>query len=674
MKINKKTTHKLKAAMLLTCLGILASFFLSAYVSLILSKQEVTAYSFLPHAIIISMIEDKFRLLLFASLLLISLMCVFLVIINTGNESFSSELDKITDYIETPKSIGQGQHGAARWLSDNEIDRVFDIWMLDWRSNKRPERGGMVVGYKNIKGREKLYCLEDDVHSLILGATRCGKTRGLMLQSICHIALSGESMIIPDPKGEVCDYTLPYLEKLGYEVITLDFKNPRKSMRYNFLQPVIDAVKQDDNAKAIDLIWDITSSLVGEPKGERIWNNGEASVIAGSIMSIIFDNMDKPEHQNFTNVYFFINHMCKSGEKGEMPLDKYINGLPDTHPAKGLFGVALLAPARTRGSFFTSALATLRLFTNPNIYNMSKESEFDLSDTGKQRRAVFIILPDSRLTYHGIASLFVYQQYTALVDTADERGGRLKKRVNFLLEEFGNFTKIPAFSNMLTVGGGRGIRFNLVIQSFSQIEEKYGKEQAETVKDNCHCFIYLHSENPNTNAEISKRLGKYTTLSYGRSHSTSSRNGSSSSSMNLIGRELLTPDEVRMINRPNLLVMLSGCHPVIMQMPDISKWKFNAMLGMGDMEHNTKLRMARQALRPERKCDEIKLWGIWKQQKYQTSGNTSNGIPPVQNLMDFPETTFEDELVFDREEQDAITEAVPMESSDARWEEINKYD
>lgn len=129
-----------------------------------------------------------------------------------------------------------------------------------------------------------------------------------------------------------------------------------------------------------------------------------------------------------------------------------------------------------------------------------------------------------------------------------------------------------------------------------------------------------------------------------------------------------------MINRPNLLVMLSGCHPVIMQMPDISKWKFNAILGMGDMEHNTKLRMARQALRPERKCDEIKLWGIWKQRKYQTSGNTSNGIPPVQNLMDFPETTFEDELVFDREEQDAITEAVPMESSDARWEEINKYD
>jgi type IV secretion system protein VirD4 len=118
----------------------------------------------------------------------------------------------------------------------------------------------------------------------------------VVLQSIGFQALAGESMIMSDPKGELYQYTYPFLNRLGYEVIAIDFKNPLKSQRYNFLQNIIDAFKENNRPKAIDCAWDITTALVGEAKGERIWNDGEASVIASAILSVVYDNPDKPQY------------------------------------------------------------------------------------------------------------------------------------------------------------------------------------------------------------------------------------------------------------------------------------------------------------------------------------------------------------------------------------------
>ncbi len=114
----------------------------------------------------------------------------------------------------------------------------------------------------------------DDTHTLTIGATRSGKTRCLVIQSICSIALSGESLVISDPKAELYHYTADYLKKLGYEVIGLDFKNPEKSTRYNLLQPVIDAINEDDVERAEMYAWDITNILVGDnTSNEKIWEN-----------------------------------------------------------------------------------------------------------------------------------------------------------------------------------------------------------------------------------------------------------------------------------------------------------------------------------------------------------------------------------------------------------------
>ena len=160
----------------------------------------------------------------------------------------------------------------------------------------------------------------------------------------------------------------------------------------------------------------------------------------GSIMAVVYENKEQPEYQNLTNVYMFISEMCRD-EDGEIPLNDYINNLSPDNPASRIFNIARIAPDKTRGSFFTSALATLKLFTSDSIYSMTCESHFNLSDTGNKARAIYIILPDERLAYYPLASLFVNQQYVALVENADSRGGKLKNRVNFVLDEFRQFYK-----------------------------------------------------------------------------------------------------------------------------------------------------------------------------------------------------------------------------------------
>ena len=473
-----------------------------------------------------------------------------------------------------------------------------------------PEKGGIVVGYEKIgKHKEKLHILDGDIHSLILGGTGSGKTRRLLLQSIGILGLAGESMIISDPKGEIYEYTACYLKTLGYKVSSLNFKNPVKSQSYNFLQPIIDAVNGGDASKAITLIWDMAASLVPTGKGEPIWENGEASIIAGAIMAVVYDNKERPQLQNMTNVYYFISVMGKTDNEGKMPLEAYVKAKSENHPAVQLFAVALLAPSRTRGSFFTAALTKLRLFTSPHIYNMTRKSDFVLEEIGKEKHAIFIILPAGKVTYNSLASLFIFQLYHALEESADAIGGRLKIRTNFILEEFGNFTKIPGFVQMITVARGFGMRFSLVVQSFEQLDDIYGREQSKIVRDNCDCLIYLRSASPDTNADISRRLGKYTTSSYGRSNSTAAKHSNTSSaSMSLIARDLLTPEEVKMLESPYVLVMLSGHNPAITIMPDISKWFFNKMYGMGTAEHNTKLRLYRAEQSEQAEQAEILLW------------------------------------------------------------------
>lgn len=474
-------------------------------------------------------------------------------------------------------------------------------------------QAGVVLGMKKLEnGKEQIYYVGDDVHTLCIGATRSGKSRTIVVQSICTLGLAGESLVVSDPKAELYQYTNDFLQKLGYDVKVLDFKNPEKSHRYNLLQTVIDAVNRGDFEKAEMSAWDMTNTLVGKADGEKIWHNGEMSVIAAAILCVVCDNKKRPEYQNLTNVYWFVAEMCKT-ISGKMPLLEYVKKLPPTHPARPLLSISDVAPSRTRGSFYTSALTTLRLFTSKSIYGITSTSDFSLTDIGEKKQALFIILPDEKTTFYPIASLIISQQYELLANTADKRGGRLKQRVNFLLDEFGNFTTIADFTNKLTVGGGRGMRFNLFLQSFAQLKDKYDENTANTIKSNCQTWIYLQADDMETLKEISEKLGAYTTSSYqlSASHQKFST-PSSSHSLSLTQRNLLNVDEVRRVARPYQIVT-SRTHPAMMYGPDLSAWYFNKMLGLGDKEHNRLLREERENKRPiiTDISKPVILWNVW---------------------------------------------------------------
>lgn len=593
------------------------SIIFSTFIHFQLSKINLTLdFS----TIIDSFITNKNHFQLFVlTQLFIELILIYFFAFNK-NSSLTTETNQITTYIRTPKVYGNGQYGTAKWNTKKEIQKSLKTNILNFRDLNNIKEvtfksGGLIIGQEKKNNKEKLLYISKDYHSLIIGSTGAGKTRRLLLPSLCNYLFARESVICTDPKGEILQYTMPLLEKLGYKVLTIDFKNPMKSTRYNFLQPVINAFKQGDVRKAEEYCWDITQALVGneDTKMEKIWKDGEMSIIAGAIMTVVAENMEHTEYQNLTNVYTFISEMCRT-ENGKMPINYFIEHLPPTHPAINIFGIARIAPEKTRSSFFTSALTTLRLFTSQTIYDMTCESDFDLADLGNGKYFVDIILPDEKLTYYSLAALYTKQQYNALVEYADNHGGKLNSRVNFLMDEFGNYVAIEGFGNMMTVARSRGIFFHLFIQSFSQLVKVYGKEIAELIKDNCLLWIYLKTASFETANEISKKLGNYTTTSDSKSNSyTKYQTGSNSESINLISRPLLTEEEIIRISSPEAIVMITGMYPYLAKLQDFSKYKFNEILGLGDEKKNTEIRNLRENSRISRQANNIQLWGIWNE-------------------------------------------------------------
>ena len=414
--------------------------YISSVIHISLSGEFINISNINFNFMVQSLFENKNHFQIFLLLQILIILFFSVVIFMQNENSYETDLMNITDTIKTPIAYGKGQHGTARWLKPIEYKDVFkcnSLYISKDINNQKFETGGLVVGYEKKKNEEKIYYIDDNTHSLTIGATRSGKTRTIVLETIGNLGLAGESMIISDPKREIYDYTSEYLRKLGYEIIAIDFKHKNKSNKYNFLQPIIDAVNDGDYQKAEEYAWDLTASLVGDEnsKMEKIWRDGEMSIIAGTMMAVVYENKEHPEFQNLTNVYSFISEMCKT-ENGSMPINEYIRDLDENNPASRIFGIARIAPEKTRGSFFTAALTTLKLFTSEGIYGMTCESDFSLKDTGKKKRAIYIIVQDEVTTYYPLASLFVNQQYTSLVDVADNRGGRLERRTNFILDEF----------------------------------------------------------------------------------------------------------------------------------------------------------------------------------------------------------------------------------------------
>lgn len=544
--------------------------------------------------------------------------------------------------IKLPEVSGENQHGSAHFItSEKEIDSYYSHYILD-SSNKlvkylmdtgeedNPDveidlsekeqeefsqliqepilkKGGIVVGKEMIGKNEKIRFIQEDEHTICLAGTGDGKTRRVVIPSLCTLGFAGESIIVSDPKGEIRDYTSNFFEKLGYHINVLDFKNPEKSMGYNPLQDIIAAVNEDDYDKAQEKTWDLVSIIVDKPgeNTEKIWSNGEMAVIGACILSVVIEYRYRPNYQTLSNVYSFMANMSKPIQ-GIPPLKLYFKNLDANHPAKMILSISDIAPDKMQGSFFTSALVSLRLFTSKNIYSITRETNMNLSKLGEEKSVFYIILPDEKTVFYPVATMVVSQVYEKLVFQADQMGGRLKIRMNFILDEFGNFSTIPDMGAKITVSRSRGIRFMLVLQSFSQLEEKYGQHISKIIQGNCKNLIYMSGDDA-TREDLSKRLGTYTTISHSVNSSTKNLSEhSSGQSSSLMSRSLLTPDELGRIQSPDILTLIRST-PFVLNAEDLSKWHFNKMLGLGDKEHNARVRLRRFEQREITKEGEIKI-------------------------------------------------------------------
>ena len=596
-------------------------------------------------------------------LVMTALIELVLIILMFSNKSsnYNAELYDVTPEISIPVPCGQKQHGSAWWTDKKKFNKkykknkvnskrkLFESLMASGYDDLPPKyqskskvkkafknlvtgsllslrlkrfihekppnfepfkKGGLVVACERKGSKDILSYIDGDIHSLILGVTGSGKSRFLVDQTICNLALAGESMFITDIKGELFLYTSEFLKKLGYNVVVLDFKNMEKSMSYNPLQPIIDELRKGNLNKAMQKCNDIANMIVGEKNKstEPIWHDGQLAVLSASIMACVYDNelLKRPERQNLYYVYEFITRMCAEKKGKQMLLIDYLQTVGEDHPANLLLAQANVAPSKTRGSFYTSAATTLSLFTDNELYHIIKRSDFNLADIANKKTVMFIILPEGRTTFYKLSTIIVSQLYDSLMSLPC---ARLPRRVNFVLDEFGNFSKISEFDSKLTLCRAKGMRFNLFLQSFTQLDNIYDDKVAEIIKSNCSNWIYLEANDKHTKEEISDRLGKYTTSSYSLS---SSRHSDGSKSMNLIERRLLTTEEIESVQRPYQIVMNRGLKKVCYA-PDLSKYYFNKMLGLGDQEHNKFVMEHRQKMRKQYNDVSVTVSrkGIW---------------------------------------------------------------
>lgn len=560
--------------------------------------------------------------------------------------------NRITDGVGGPEPAGSGEHGTSRWQDKQEMDRTANVW---YTSDESIQKGGIIFGMeKNKSGKEKVWFDENDVHTLLIGATRSGKSRKIVIPSIWEIAKAGESMVIGDPKGELYIFTKDYLEKQGYKVITLNLREPSKGNQWNLLDIVNKAVDEKNISRATELAWDIAHTICNQSpstSSDPLWRNGEESTIAALILLTAI-NSEFSFQRHMTTAYYLLAAYGQPLADESIPLLDYINNrLEITHPARSAFATASIAPYKTRASFFTTALSDLRLFSDPNISDMTAIQDHELENIGIEKTAVFLIVPDERGTRSVLATLYIDQVYTAMVDLANKRGGRIPKRVNFILDEFGNLPAIPEFDKKITVAGGRGMRFTLAIQDIAQLKKLYDKN-AQTITGNCHNWIYLKTADIETAKLISEKTGKYTVETENSSSSVQPKSHSISHGVGLAQRALLLPDEVLRWNIDESLILPISSFAARYPLPDLSLWQANEDLGFvrtgnidEDKELNRQIIEKRLKNTPERQPMKLRLWlpdGMSEDD--EDAEEVDNVIPVVQNTTNEHDEVNHDEI------------------------------
>ena len=394
--------------------------------------------------------------------------------------------------------------GYSSWAKDKDIKEQSGIERVDPLADTLD-----AAGIPLINNGKEMWVDNGEYHNLVIGSTGSGKTQTVVKPMVNLLAKKGESMIITDPKGEIYKYSASYLKEKGYKIIVLNFREPNRGNSWNPLTLPFKYYRAGNPDKAIELLNDVALNILYDPSNKNesdFWEKSAADYFSGLALGLFQDGREEEVNLNSINV------MSTVGEE-RYATSNYIKeyfGMKGEKSNAYMFASSTInAPNDTKGGLLATFRQKIRNFsTGEALSEMLSYSDFDMKDIGNGKTAVFMIIHDEKKTYHSLMTIFIKQCYETLIDAAQENGGKLPVRTNFILDEFANMPPLKDVDAMVSAARSRDIRFTFIIQNFAQLNDVYGDNVAEIIKGNCGNIVYLISTEMKALEEISKMCGE----------------------------------------------------------------------------------------------------------------------------------------------------------------------
>lgn len=460
-------------------------------------------------------------------------------------------------FYSSQKNYRRGEeHGSARWGDARQICKKY---------SQKPYSQNILLTQNfriSLDTHKHRRCL----NILVVGGSGAGKSRGFALPNIMQCCCS---MVITDPKAELLRKTGGLLEKKGYEVRVFDLINPDTSFCYNPFEYV------HDDKDVLRLISNLIQNTTpkGSQSSDPFWEKSETALLQALMLYLLHEA--PPEEQNFAMIMEMLGsaQVKEEDEDYESPLDILFDRLemrdPDSIAVKQ-YHIYKQAAGKTAKSILISVGVRLAAFNLPQIAKLTNTDELDLSSMGERKVALFCCIPDADTSLNYLVGMIYSQLFQTLYYMADRvHGGALPVPVNCIMDEFPNVSLPNEFEKILATCRSRSIYCSTIIQNMSQLKALF-KDSWESLVGNCDEFLYLGGNEKETHKYVSELLGKETidTNTYGQ---TKGKSGSYSTNFQQSGRELLQPDEVRMLDNQNALLFIRGERPILDAKYDLMK-------------------------------------------------------------------------------------------------------
>ena len=452
-------------------------------------------------------------------------------------------------WLSTRRNYRRGEeHGSAKWGDAKAVNRKY---------KQHPDNMNKILT-QNVKIGFDAHKHRRNLNVLVIGGSGAGKTRFFVKPNVMQ---ANCSMVILDPKGEILRDTGYLLMKKGYKVRVLDLIDMQRSHCYN---PFVYLRDDNDVQRLVTNMFKATTPK-GATSSDPFWDTAAQMLLLALIFYLKYEAPE--DEQNFAMVM----EMLRAGDvdeedsKAMSALDTLFYDLRKTDPdhiALKYYDAYHSGSGKTLKSIQITLAARLEKFNLESVAGLTITDELDLWKLGEEKTALFAIIPDNDTSFNFLVSLLYTQLFQQLFEVADKKyGGSLPVPVQFLMDEFANVSLPDDFDKILSVMRSRGVSVSIILQNLAQLKALFEK-QWESIVGNCDEFVYLGGNEKETHKYVSELLGKETidTNTYGKS---SGRNGNYSTNYQNMGRELMTPDEVRMLDNGYALLFIRGERPVV---------------------------------------------------------------------------------------------------------------